>query len=54
MAPTELNPGIEKLQDHARGIFQAAVEEADPALALERALGGGSIFLLALTVSGIA
>ena len=42
MAPTELNPGIEKLQDHARGIFQAAVEEADPALALERALGGGS------------
>ncbi len=41
MNPGELNPGIEKLRDHARGVFQAAVAEADPALAVERALGGG-------------
>ena len=39
MNPGELNPGIEKLRDDARGVFQAAVEEADPALAVERAGG---------------
>ncbi len=42
MGAAELNSGIEKLREHARGIFQAAVAEADPALGVERALAGGS------------
>lgn len=42
MSAGELSAGFESLRDHARDIFQAGVAEADPALAVARALAGAT------------